>query len=162
MEETKVLNAGELLNEMIIEDINTLGDIDFDMRKQAIDEIERLYKLRIEENKALDNYYNEEQRRKLETETQAKRLEAELEMHRDKMKLEFERLESERLMQEKDIEIKAKQAKIEKQKMWADIASKGVIVGAYMLISYGVMNLEKTGSIRSKAFSNTIPKLKFW
>ena len=162
MEETEVVNVGELLNETIIEDISNLGEIDFEMRKQAIDEIERLYKLRIEENKAVDNYYNEEQRRKLETEVQAKRLEAELEMHRDKMRLEFERLETERQFQEKDIEIKTKQAKIEKQKMWADVASKGVIVGAYMLISYGVMNLEKTGSIRSKAFSSTIPKLKFW
>ena len=140
MEEKEVVNVGELLNETIVEEIYNLGSLAPDGRKQAIEGIERLYKLRIEENKAVDDLYNNEQRIKMET----------------------ERLETERQNMAKDIEIKEEQLKSEKKKMWMEIGCRGVAVAAWVLMSYKVMKFEETGSIRSKAFTGTTPKLKFW
>ena len=94
MEEKEVVNVGELLNETIVEEIYNLGSLAPDGRKQAIEGIERLYKLRIEENKAVDDLYNNEQRIKMET----------------------ERLKTERQNMAKDIEIKEEQLKSEKKK----------------------------------------------
>lgn len=85
-------------------------------RKQDIEALERFYKLRIEENKAGDEFYNNQERRKLELEANEKRLELDLQMHKDKMQLEFERLEMDREAQKKDLEFKEAQAKAETQR----------------------------------------------
>ena len=162
MEEKEVVNVGELLNETIIGEIDNLVEAEPEQRKQLIDGIDRLYKLRIEENKAVDDFYNNEQRRNMEKTIQEGRNELDLQMHQDKMKLEFERLELERLNIAKDIEVKEAQVKTEKKKMWLGVICQGVVVAAWLSVNYGVMNIEKTGSIRSKAFSANLPKLKFW
>ena len=160
--ELEVVNVGGLLNDTIIREIYNLYELAPEQKKQAINDIVQLYKLRIEENKAVDDFFNDEQRRNMEKETQEGRHTLELQMHRDKMKLEFERLEMERINMEKDIEVKESQAKTEKHKMWLEIGSRGLAIGAWVLMSYKVMKFEETGSIRSKAFTGTLPKLKFW
>ena len=161
MEEQEVLNVGDLLNGTIVNEINNVNEErDPGARKHVIDGIEKLYKLRIEESKAADDFYNNEKRRNMEKETQDSRNALELEIHRDKMKIEAERLKLEKENMEQDIEIKRDQAKTEKKKMWLDIGTKTIAVAAWLIVSYKVMHVEEFGSVRSKAFSGKIPK--FW
>lgn len=154
----------DILNEAIVSENENVqsGDIGGNERKQAIDAFERFYKLRIEENKAGDEYYNNQERRELDREFQEKRLEFEMQMHQDKMQVERERLELDKANSQKDVDIQESQAKVENKKMWVDTIVKGVTLGAWIAMSLKVMKFEETGSIRSKAFTGTIPKLKFW
>ena len=151
MEEMKEVNVEVLLNERIIEDITELDELSPSERKERIENIERLHKLKIEEIKVADSLYNEEQRRKADADALEKRLEA------DK-----ERLESDMQNQAKENEIKEKQLKVEKQKMWLDNGMKLLSVTVWTFVTVAVVIYEKENTIRSKAFTGTAPKLKFW
>lgn len=164
MDEENMVNVGTRLTDTINNVIDSFNEAEegSNNRKQDIEALERFYKLRIEENKAGDEFYNNQERRKLEQEANEKRLELDLQMHKEKMQLEFERLEMDREAQEKDLEFKEAQEKAETQRTWVDIGKSALALGAWVLMSYKVMKFEETGSIRSKAFTGTIPKLKFW
>lgn len=157
-------NVKEILNESLISEnlIIYNEEVGSQKRKQAIDAFEKFYKLRIEENKAADDNFNNNVRQKLDKELQEKRLELELKMHEDKMQIERERLELEKNNSQKDVELQEKQAKDETKRFLIDTIVKGVTLGTWIAMSLKVMNFEETGSIRSKAFTGTIPKLKFW
>ncbi len=162
--DNKNRDVSEILKSAIIsENYNIQNDeIGGTKRKQAIDAFERFYKLRIEETKAADEYFNNQERRDLDREFQQKRLDMELQMHEEKMQLEKERLEMDASNSQKDIEVRQAQAEVETKKMWVDTIVKGITLGAWIAMSLKVMKFEETGSIRSKAFTGTIPKLKFW
>ena len=164
MDEEQMVNVGMRLNDTINDIMDSLREADdgSNIRKQDIDALEKFYKLRIEENKAGDEFYNNQERRNMENDVNKKRLELELQMHKDKMQLEFERLAMDRNSQKKELEIRETQAQLETKKLWLDIAKSGAALGAWILMSYKVMKFEETGTIRSKAFAGVIPKLKFW
>lgn len=164
MDEEQMGNVGMKLNDTINDVMDSFKEAEegSNNRKQDIEALEKFYKLRIEEIKAGDEFYNNQERRKLEKETNEKRLELDLQMHKDKMQLELERLEMDREAQKKDLEMRETQAQLETKKLWMDIAKSGVALGAWVLMSYKVMKFEETGTIRSKAFAGVIPKLKFW
>lgn len=157
-------NVKEILNESLISEnlIIYNEEVGSQQRKQAIDAFEKFYKLRIEENKAADDNFNNNVRQKLDKELQEKRLELELKMHEDKMQIERERLELEKNNSQKDVELQEKQVKDETKRFLIDTLVKGVTLGAWIAMSLKVMKFEETGSIRTKAFTGTIPKLKFW
>ena len=164
MYEEQMGNVGMKLNDTINDVMDSFKEAEegSDNRKQDIEALEKFYKLRIEENKAGDEFYNNQERRNMEKEANEKRLELDLQMHKDKMQLEFERLEMDREAQKKDLEMREAQAQLETKKLWMDIAKSGAALGAWVLMSYKVMKFEETGTIRSKAFAGVIPKLKFW
>ena len=56
--ELEVVNVGGLLNDTIIGEIYNLNEVEPEQRKQVINDIVQLYKLRIEENKAVDDLFN--------------------------------------------------------------------------------------------------------
>lgn len=164
MEENEMGNVGMRLTDTINEVIDSFSAAEegSNNRKQDIEALEKFYKLRIEENKAGDELYNNQERRNLEKEANEKRLELDLQMHKDNMQLEFERLAMDRESKRKELEMCEAQAQLETKKLWIDIAKSGVTLGAWVLMSYKVMKFEETGTIRSKAFAGVIPKLKFW
>lgn len=157
-EQEEVVIVGDLLDNTIIGEINNIKEKDPDKRKQIIEGLEKLYKLRIEENRISTECYNNDQNREMERADRDRKYELDLQ----KLKLETARMEAECLNMEKDIDVKAAQAKTEKHKMWLDIGSRGVAIAVWVVVSFKVMKFEETGSIRSKAFTGTMPKLKFW
>lgn len=131
MDEERIVDMGLMLNLTIVEANDKLreeelSDSDY---KRAMDEFERLYKLRIDELKVGNDLYIAEMDRKL---------------------------------RQKEIEEQKTANKVEKMKTWVDVGKAGVALAAWLVVSFTVMKFEETGSIRTKAFTGTIPKLKFW
>lgn len=130
-EEVRVVDMVELLNETIVGANDTLSDENTttEDRKQALETFERLYKLRIEELKIGNDFFNAEKDREL---------------------------------RRTEIEEQRNINKAENWKTWVEVGKSGVALAAYLVVSFTVMKFEETGSIRTKAFTGTIPKLKFW
>lgn len=131
MDEERIVDMGLMLNLTIVEANDKLreeelSDGDY---KRAMDEFERLYKLRIDELKVGNDLYIAEMDRKL---------------------------------RQKEIEEQKTANKVEKMKTWVDVGKAGVALAAWLVVSFTVMKFEETGSIRTKAFTGTIPKFKFW
>jgi len=130
-EEVRVVDMVTLLNETIVEANDTLTDDNAttEDRKQALETFERLYKLRIEELKIGNDFFNSEKDREL---------------------------------RRTEIEEQRAINKAENWKTWVEVGKAGLALTAYLVVSFTVMKFEETGSIRTKAFTGTIPKLKFW
>lgn len=160
MAENYEVNVNQMLNDTIVTENVHLEEFDVgsDSRKQAIEALEKFYKLRIEENKACDEVYKNQENRKMELQMHTEKLELE----KAKYQLEVERLAMEKGNRVLDEEERKAQAKTEKLRLGVDIGKSVLALGAWVLMSYKVMKFEETGSIRSKAFTGTIPKLKFW
>lgn len=163
-EEVLVVNVFDMLNETIFNENEHVEElaVGTNERKQAIDALEKFYKLRIEESKVLNEQYNSDQKFEMEKEFQQKRLELEQKMHEDKMKLEYERFEMEKLNHENEMELKKAQTKAENKRLWIELGKAGAALLAWFAVTNKVMKFEETGTIRSKAFPGTLPKLKFW
>lgn len=134
-EETRVVDMVQLLNETIVEvsDLLRADNISVNDRKAYTDEFEKLYKLRIEEQKLENDFFNEQERRTLDKQ-----------------------------VRQKEVDEQKALSKAEIQKTWIEVGKAGVALAAWLVVSFKVMKFEETGSIRSKSFTGTIPKLKFW
>ena len=131
MSEERIVDMGEMLNITIVTANDKLKEeeLDKEARKAALDEFERLYKLRISELEVGNDFYNAEEDRKLK---------------------------------QSEIEEQKKLNKTEKAKTWIEVGKAGLALSAWVIVTFSVMKFEETGSIRSKAFTGTIPKMKFW
>lgn len=131
MSEERIVDMGEMLNITIVTANDKLKEeeLDKEARKAALDEFERLYKLRISELEVGNDFYNAEEDRKLK---------------------------------QSEIEEQKKLNKTEKAKTWIEVGKAGLALTAWVIVTFSVMKFEETGSIRSKAFTGTIPKMKFW
>ena len=131
MSEERIVDMGEMLNITIVTANDKLKEeeLDKEARKAALDEFERLYKLRISELEVGNDFYNAEEDRKLK---------------------------------QSEIEEQKKLNKTEKAKTWIEVGKAGLALAAWVIVTFSVMKFEETGSIRSKAFTGTIPKMKFW
>lgn len=158
MDDEQVKTTGELLNGILINELSNLEQLDPEKKKAKLNEIETLYKIKIDELKVYDLSYDNEQKRIMDKAEQQRRYELDLQ----KIKLEAERLEADRLHMEQELNLNKSQAASEKHRMWLEIGSRGIAIGAWMYMSFKVMKFEEVGTIRSKAFLGTLPKLKFW
>ena len=163
-ENNEMVDVKQMLENTIVHENELLSqfDIGSNERKQIMDAFERLYKIRLEETKATDEYFNNEEKRNAEKEIQLERLKQELDMHKDKMRIEEARLKQDKENSEKDLEMRKAQLKAENMRSYLELVKAGVGVSLWAAMSFAIVRLEATGSMRSKAFTGTIPKFKFW
>ena len=142
-------DVSDLLKERIIAENNHLSseEIGSEGRKQVADLMTTLYKLRIEEGQEWDNY----------SDAQAK-----TELEKAKLELEKDRLALDKKSKEKELEAANKATKTETIRIWTDVGKTAISIAAWAIMSMKVMKFEETGTIRSKAFSGTIPILRFF
>lgn len=153
MENNVEVDVRGLLDSTIISECNMLAGMEIgnENRKLCIDAIEKLNRVRIEEAKILNEFYVNNEKRLAEQEFEQRRIE-----------LEERRLDMEEQNQQRELELKEEQLKAEKQRAWIDLAKAGGTLAAWLSVTFAVMKFEETGSIRSKAFLGTIPKIKLW
>lgn len=75
---------------------------------------------------------------------------------------DFLNSEEDRKLRQIEIEEQRALSKSENWKTWIEVGKAGAALTAWIFVSFAVMRFEETGSIRTKAFAGTIPKLKFW
>ena len=163
-DEEKIVNVKQMLEETIIRENELLSGLDIGSpeRKQAMDAFERLYKLRLEETKAGDEFYNNEEKRKAEMKNQEERLKLEEAMHNDKMHMEERKLNQDKEISDEDVKLRKIQMKDENKRNYLELGKAAAGVTLWAAMSFALIRLEATGSMRSKAFTGTIPKFKFW